>query len=84
MECILSIETLIACQGLEFISYSLSPALSKVVESVREMVEPLEADRVLSPDIESIRTIIVDGTLVEIVENEIGDLMHWPLGTRDI
>ena len=84
LECILSIETLIACQGLEFISYSLSPALSKVVESVREMVEPLEADRVLSPDIESIRTMIVDGTLVEIVENEIGDLMHWPLGTRDI
>lgn len=84
LESILSIETLIACQGLEFISYSLSPALSKVVESVREVVEPLGTDRALSPDIESIRMKIIDGTLVEIVENEIGDLMHWSPGTRDI
>tara|TARA_B100000674_G_C37930640_1_gene957815 strand:- start:101 stop:1654 length:1554 start_codon:yes stop_codon:yes gene_type:complete len=84
LESILSIETLIACQGLEFISNPLSPALSKVVESVREWVAPLEADRNLSPDIESIRKLILDGTLVKIVENEIGDLMHWPPGTRDI
>ena len=55
-----------------------------MVESVREVVEPLDSDRALSPDIESIRTKIIDGTLVEIVENEIGDLMYWPPGTRDI
>lgn len=84
LESILSIETLIACQALEFIPDSLSPALSKVVESVRDIVEPLDSDRALSPDIESIRTKIIDGTLVEIVENEIGDLMYWPPGTRDI
>ena len=63
LESILSIETLIACQALEFIPDSLSPALSKVVESVREVVEPLDSDRALSPDIESIRTKIIDGTL---------------------
>ena len=80
----MGIETLIAGQALEFISDSLSPALSKVVESVRETVEPLETDRALSPDIESIRAKIIDGTLVEIVENEIGDLMYWSPGTRDV
>ena len=84
LESILSIETLIACQALEFTSNPLSPALSKVVDSVRDSVKALDEDRNLSPDIESIRQLILDGTLVTIVENEIGDLMHWPPGTRDI
>ena len=84
LESVLSIEMMIACQAMEFIEETPSPVLKKVLDCVREVVEPLEKDRNLSPDIASIRRLIADGIIVKIVEEEIGDLMQWPSGTRDI
>lgn len=84
LESVLSIELMIACQAMEFVKEPLSVVLSKVIGCVREVVEPLNKDRNLSPDIAAIKRLIATEFVVKIVEDEIGDLMRWPSGARDI
>ena len=61
---ILAIETIAACQALEFLRpLETSPALRAAHERVRETVPPYDADRVLSPEIEAVAAIVSAGTL---------------------
>jgi len=75
LESVLSIELLIATQGLDFHEQPPGPALKRVMEVVREKVDFLESDRYLKNDIEAARTLIREGKIVEVVEEEIGDLL---------
>ena len=53
---------------------SPSPALAKVRDFVREKVPFVANDRYFYPDIEYIFSLVQDGTLVDILEQEIGEL----------
>ncbi|MGA7885546.1 MAG: histidine ammonia-lyase [Acidobacteriaceae bacterium] len=62
-ENVLAIELICAAQGLEF-RKPLKPALrvGEAVTHVRQFVRPLEADRVLAPDIEALAAALRQGT----------------------
>ena len=61
---ILAIETIAACQALEFLRpLETSPALRAAYARVREAVPPYDADRVLSPEIENVALVVSAGTL---------------------
>lgn len=61
-EKVLAIELICAAQGLEF-RKPLKPALrvGEAVTHVRQFVRPLEVDRVLAPDIESLAAALRQG-----------------------
>lgn len=77
LESILSIELLMAAQGLEFADEDVSPALQKIYEELRLIVKPVACDRVFKDDIENTRQFIVSGRPVEIAESMHGDLMDF-------
>lgn len=76
LESILSIELLMAAQGLEFAEDRTSPALQSVYEAFREIVEPVNEDRVFKEDMERTREFLRSGKIVEMVESFHGDLME--------
>ena len=70
-----AIEIYVALQAMDFLKpLSPSPALAKVRDFVREKVPFVDNDRYLYPDIEYIFSLVQDGTLVDILEQEIGEL----------
>lgn len=71
-ECILGIELLVGCQGVELRRpLKSSPALEAVVRSFRSEVGRLEQDRFLAPDIETAGAYIGKGKLLEAVPGKI-------------
>jgi len=61
---VLAIEVLCAVQGIEYRRpLEPSPRVASIVRRVREMVPPLEDDRVLSDEIEAVADMIRDGRL---------------------
>lgn len=75
VETVLAIELLCAAQGIEFRRpLQGSPALEAAHAALRAVVPPLDDDRVLYPDIEAARQLIVDGTLLAAVEAQLGPL----------
>jgi histidine ammonia-lyase len=69
LQYVLAIELMCAAQALEFLKpLTPSPGVAAGHELIRDKVPPLEGDRVLGGDIESIRTLIDDGAFREVVE----------------
>lgn len=75
VEKILAIELIAACQGLEFLK-PLKPAeaLIPVYSEVRKEIEPWYKDRYMADDIEKASNLILNGRLIKLVENKIGNL----------
>lgn len=74
VENVLAIEMLCAAQGIEFQEYSPGRGTQLAHQCIRQQVKKLEEDRILYPDIDAVRMLIVDGSIVQAVEKELGDL----------
>jgi histidine ammonia-lyase len=62
---VLAIELLCACQGIDLRRpLTTTPVLEAVHAAVRERVPAMMFDRPLAPDIERVRGLIDDGTLL--------------------
>ena len=74
-ERVLAIELLASAQGVEFLA-PLQPGIGvrATREFVRSLSPRLRDDRPLSADIEAVASAVRDGTLVDAVEGEIGEL----------
>ena len=72
---LLAIELLAGAQAVEFLA-PLQPGagVRAAREFVRSLSPRLRDDRPLAPDIEVVATAIGDGSLVEAVESEVGEL----------
>ncbi|MDQ2910854.1 MAG: histidine ammonia-lyase [Actinomycetota bacterium] len=74
-ERVLAIELLAGAQAVEFLAPLQPGAGARATrEFVRSLSPRLLDDRPLSPDIETVATAIMDGSLVEAVESEVGEL----------
>ena len=63
---ILGIEALCAAQGVEFRApLATSPALAKVVATLRERVPPIDTDRYLADDLQRAAELIASGALAD-------------------
>ena len=63
--CIVAIELLTACQGIDFRRpLKTSPTLEKLFSSVREAVPFYDADRYMAPDIATIKHAVLSGTFI--------------------
>jgi histidine ammonia-lyase len=63
---IIAIELLIAVQGIEFREpMKTSPALARVMEVVRSAVAPLQGDRYLADDIDAIKQLVMNHSIIE-------------------
>jgi histidine ammonia-lyase len=74
-ESVLAIELLAGAQGVEFLA-PLQPGLGvrAAREFVRSLSPRLRDDRPLTPDIEALAAAVRDGSLVDAVEAEVGEL----------
>jgi histidine ammonia-lyase len=74
-ERVLAIELLAGAQGVEFLA-PLQPGVGvrAAREFVRSLSPRLRDDRPLTPDIEAVADAVCDGSLVEAVESEAGQL----------
>jgi len=65
---IIGIEALTAAQGVEFRSpLTTSPELQKAITALRSVVDTLEEDRFMAPDLEAAGRLVADGRLVNSV-----------------
>jgi len=74
-ERVIAIELLAGAQGVEFLA-PLEPGVGgrSAREAVRALSPRLRDDRPLAPDIEAVATALRDGSLVDAVETEAGEL----------
>ncbi|HYW50929.1 MAG TPA: histidine ammonia-lyase, partial [Gemmatimonadaceae bacterium] len=72
---VLAIELLNAAQALDFHQPLVpGPGVGAARDALRQVVPPLDTDRVLTPDLEAVRAIMLDGVLRQSVEQAIGTL----------
>lgn len=72
---VLAIELLCGAQALEFVgTKGLGIGTAAAYGAVRELVPPLEEDRVLAEDINAVTGLITTGQLVKAVEGVVGSL----------
>ena len=72
---VIAIELLNAAEALDFHRPLLpGPGVGAARDSVRTVVPPLESDRMLTPDLEAVRTLMRTGALRASVEQMIGPL----------
>ena len=69
---VVSIEMLVAAQGLDFIQHHSSPPVEAVRKLLRAEVPRLEEDRSMSEDIDAIASLIRKGILVDAVASACG------------
>lgn len=72
VRCVVAIETMVACQGIwlrEDGPERLGRGTAAAYRAVRERVRPLEADRELTPDIETLEAAIRSGEILAAVES---------------
>ena len=74
VESVVSIEMLCAAQGIDFWEHRPGAGTRIAHALIRESVPHLDDDRVLYRDIETIRDLVISGSLVEAVEQEVGPL----------
>ncbi len=75
LQYIAAIEVYVALQALDFLKpMKSSPALAQIRNFIREKVAFVDKDRFLHADIEYIFSLVKNGTLVEMLEKEIGKL----------
>lgn len=72
---VLAIEIMCAAQGIDFLA-PLVPGkgTGAAHRAVRERVAHLDADRILSSDIDAVREILESGDLLRAVEAAVGEL----------
>lgn len=72
---VMAIEVLNAAEALGFHApLEPGPGVHAAVKAVREVVPPLDADRIMTGDLAAVREMIVDGRLREAVEGAVGEL----------
>ena len=72
---VIAIELLNAAQALDFHQPLVpGPGVGAARDALRRVVPPLETDRMLTPDLEAVRAIMLDGSLCAAVESVIGAL----------
>ncbi len=73
VEAVLAIEILCACQGLDFLEKRRpGKGVAAAYRVVRRRVPTLERDRVLEDDIEAVREMVSDGSLLRAAEKACG------------
>jgi histidine ammonia-lyase len=73
---VLAVEVLNAAQALDFHAPLVpGPGVKAAVRSVREVVPPLDADRLMTGDLAAVREMIVDRRLRDAVEAAVGALV---------
>ncbi len=71
----LAVEVLNAAEAVGFHApIAPGPGVGAAVRTVREVVPPLDADRIMTGDLAAVREMIVDGRLREAVEGAVGPL----------
>jgi histidine ammonia-lyase len=72
---VIAIEVLNAAEALDFHQpLRPGPGVGAARDAVRVVVPPLESDRMLTPDLEAVRTLLLTGGLRTAVERVIGEL----------
>lgn len=75
VEAVLAIELLCAAQAMHLRRpLTANPAIEAAVACIRERVPPLDADRLLHPDIEAVAELVRSGALLQAVESVAGPL----------
>lgn len=65
LQSILGIELLCATEGVEYRSpLKTSPPLQRVISAVREVIPPLEVDRILSGNLGTAKIMVADGSIL--------------------
>ncbi len=72
---VIAIELVNAAQALEF-HRPLEPGVGvkAALQAIRRVVPPLEADRILTPDVQAVRALMLSGELRRAVESAVGKL----------
>src|SRR5690606_41979154 len=71
----LAVEILNAAQALSFHEpLKPGPGVAAALRAVREVVPPLDADRLMTGDLAAVREMIIDGRLRDAVEAAVGPL----------
>lgn len=72
---VIAIEFVVSAQALEFHKpLSPGPGVRSALEAIRRVVPPLDADRLLTPDIEAVRALMESGAIRQAVEAVVGPL----------
>jgi histidine ammonia-lyase len=72
---VLAVEILNAAQALSFHEpLKPGPGVAAALRAVREVVPPLDADRLMTGDLAAVREMIIDGRLRDAVESAVGPL----------
>ena len=72
---VIAIEFVVAAQALEFHKpLEPGPGVKAALQAIRKVVPPLEADRILTPDVEAVRALMLSGAIRQAVESVIGRL----------
>jgi histidine ammonia-lyase len=72
---VLAVEILNAAQALSFHEpLKPGPGVAAALRAVREVVPPLDADRLMTGDLAAVREMIIDGRLRDAVEAAVGPL----------
>ncbi len=72
---VIAIEVINAVQALDFHRpLEPGPGVAAAVRVVREVVPPLDADRVMTGDLAAVRELVISGLLREAVESAVGPL----------
>jgi histidine ammonia-lyase len=75
VEVVLAVEVLCAVEGIRHRApLRPAPGTRAAVDEVRAVVAPLDGDRVVAPDLEQVRLLVSEGTLVAAVEGVVGPL----------
>ena len=76
LEYIVGIELMTQAQAKDFITdLKSAPVIEKVHSRIRSEIPTVEEDRYFYPDMEKIKDMVHEGTLVKTVEKEIGHLL---------
>ena len=74
---VIAIEYMCALQGIDLLApLKSSKSLEKARGCIREVVDKLEDDRPLSPDIQSIRSLMHENTIIAAVESVVGSILE--------
>jgi histidine ammonia-lyase len=72
---VIAIELVNAAQALEFHKpLEPGPGVQAALQAIRTVVPPLEADRILTPDVQAVRQLMLSGALRRAVEAVVGPL----------
>ena len=73
---VIAIEYMCALQGVDLLApLKTSKSLEKARECIRGVVDKLEDDRPLSPDIQKVRSLMNTGAIIKAVESVVGSIL---------